>query len=472
MAFDEDVLVRTKEEIAEGMLAEFLAAIPDAWTGNDSVLRLTIETIASPLEGLYIANQILREDLFVMTANVQALELYGEQYELPRKAGAPARGQLKFTGEAGTYIPLDTEVAYDPGTGEEEDILVFLTEEDGTIPSPGAPTALTSADSGVAGAPNGTYEHVVTFTTDEGETVPGAISAPLTVVSRQISLTDIPLGGAGTVGRRIYRRPAGGIFKRVTTITNNAATTFTDNVADGALTVEPPTVDSALAVQLDGVAEEQGVIFNVVANSIRKMTDTPEGVTSVTNPAPFTSGTDEEDLEAFRQRLLEFIQAPGTGSPSDVKSWAEEVEGVETATVFSNDNVGTPTNGHTTVRISGPDGTIPPQAVLDAVQATLDERGLANITYHVAAFTAQSTAVTVTLTLATGFILADVTPSVQQAIRDYINNLEVGDTLYRAGITDAVFGLTGVETLVVNTPASDQTTAATTKRTPGTITVN
>src|SRR5688500_4442203 len=142
MPLDEDVLVKTKEEIVTAMLTEFSEAIPDVWTGEDGILRLIVETIAGPVEGLYIANQILREDSFIQTANVQALELYGEEFSLPRKAGEQARGQLVFTGAAGTYIPIDTEVAYDPGLGEEE-VLSFLTGADGTIPKPGIPTAPT-----------------------------------------------------------------------------------------------------------------------------------------------------------------------------------------------------------------------------------------------------------------------------------------------------------------------------------------
>jgi hypothetical protein len=90
--------------------------------------------------------------------------------------------------------------------------------------------------------------------------------------------------------------------------------------------------------------------------------------------------------------------------------------------------MGTPTNGHATVRISGPGGIIPDAGVIAAVLAHLQEKDVANVTLHVGTFTAVVTPVTVTLTLATGFSLGSVTPQVQDAIADYINSRPVGAT--------------------------------------------
>jgi len=133
--------------------------------------------------------------------------------------------------------------------------------------------------------------------------------------------------------------------------------------------------------------------------------------------------------------------------------------------------LGTPTNGHATIRIAGPNGVTPTQAVLDEVLDLLSLHDLANITLHVASFTPVSTDVTVTVTPATGFILSDVTNDVEQAITEYINNVQVGGTVYKAGLVDAIFGLSGVANVVVNTPATDQTTASTSKRIVGVVTI-
>jgi uncharacterized phage protein gp47/JayE len=144
---------------------------------------------------------------------------------------------------------------------------------------------------------------------------------------------------------------------------------------------------------------------------------------------------------------------------------------VETATVFENDNLGTPTNGHVTVRISGPGGTVPSAGVQADVLAHLEEKDIANIILHVGTFTAVPTAVTVDVTVHADYTLPQVTPSVQAAVSDYINSLEVGATMMLSGIVDAVFGLAGITDVVVSSPGSNQSTAATSKRTAGTITV-
>jgi uncharacterized phage protein gp47/JayE len=75
------------------------------------------------------------------------------------------------------------------------------------------------------------------------------------------------------------------------------------------------------------------------------------------------------------------------------------------------------------------------------------------------------------VTLESSYTLGDVTAGVQAAIAAYINQLPVGATLYLSGIIDAVFGLPGIVDVVVTSPATNQTTAATHKKTPGTITV-
>jgi hypothetical protein len=101
----------------------------------------------------------------------------------------------------------------------------------------------------------------------------------------------------------------------------------------------------------------------------------------------------------------------------------------------------------------------------------LDAMDWANVTFHVGVFTPTVTAVTYDVTLDTGYTLLDVTPSVTQAANDYINSLDVGETWRHTGAEAAVWGLPGILDVVVTSPASNQATGATSKRTPGVITV-
>ena len=465
--FQGDRLYKTQNQIVADLITGMQRLVPDVYVGEDGNLRILFEIEAGQIEGLFLANQIVLNDIFIQTASVTALQRHGDQWGASMKPGERSTGTLLVSGTGGTFVPLGSEFSTTPSVGEP---LYFVSMVDVTIPSPGTPTAPLLAI-GAAGVPSGVMVYGISFVTAAGETEMGAQSQPITVSSQQVSMTAIPLGGPGTTSRRIYRSKNGGDFQLVTTIANNTATTYTDNVADGSLGGIPPEEGTATAITVTAESEDPGEVYNVVANSIVEVTDAPVGVDGVTNPAPFTDGVDPEDYEDFRQRLLEIVRNPQTGSKADLEMWAEEISGVETATAFPNDNMGTPTNGHVTVRVSGPNGSVPPAEVLTEVQTTLDAKDIANITIHVTTFTPVTTAVAVTVTPETGYTVAELTPSVTDAITDYINDVPIGGTVYIAGIYDAVFGLPGVATLVVTTPATNQTATALQKRTPGAITV-
>lgn len=471
MPVEADVIYRDSETILNEMAAALLAEIPDAHVDVDGVVRLLFEIIANTVEGVYLASEIVRDNIFIQRANLFELRLHGEMHGLVIKPGTIAGGTLKFSGSGGTFIPTGTQVFADVGAG---DFVYFESSADVTVPAPGIPTAPTAADSGSAGNPvAGTYEYVVTYVTAAGETVAGPASTPPLVLSasRQVNLTNVPPGGAGTTSRKIYRSKNGGAYQFVLTIANNVSTTVTDNVADGSLGGPPPTISTAEAITVAGVAEEEGVNGNVAIGTITEIGSAPDGVTDVTNTTTFTGGSDEENMEEYRQRLLEYIRNPQTGSAADLKSWAESIDGVDEATVFPNDNVGTPTNGHATVRISGPAGSIPNAATIAATLAYLQLKDIVNVTLHVATFTQVTQSITVDVTTTTGYTLADVTASVQTAILSYVQSIPVGGTMFRAGLIDAVYGLPGILNVTVTTPAADASVTATQKFIAGTISV-
>lgn len=468
MSITDTSLYRERADILAEMLSQLAAAISDAYIGEDGNWYITFEIQAGQLENLYLANQILLEDSFVQTASYNGLLRHGEQYSIFPKEGTISTGTLRFEGTGSTYVPVGTEAAYDPGGGL--DPIEFVATTDGTIPNPGVPAPSTAAVNVSAGPLNGLYEYVVTFVTGVGETLPSTISNPISPVNQLGALTGIPVGGAGTTARRIYRRKNGaGDFRRIWELSDNTTTGFGDGASDAAAAsgALAPIVDTAHQITVAAQSVEPGAENNVAVGTITVLTEASESLTAVTNTVAFTGGSDPEDTEDYRNRILQYLQNPQTGSVSDLQALAESVPGVDNATVFPN----TPSPGSVTVRISGPGGTIPSAQVQADVLHTLQAFDIANITIVVDVFTALPTNVTVDVTTSGSYTLADVTPAVQKAISDYINSLGVGVTLRIAGVVDAVFGLAGIDDVVVTTPSSNQTTPATQKRTPGTISV-
>lgn len=113
------------------------------------------------------------------------------------------------------------------------------------------PTALTSSATGT-GSLSGAYSYVVTYVTGlvdgtgqlhvKGETTPGTASTTVNASSQNISLTNIPIGPAGTIARNVYRTKAGGSTYYLSfQIADNATTSWTDTISDTALGAQAPT---------------------------------------------------------------------------------------------------------------------------------------------------------------------------------------------------------------------------------------
>ena len=84
--------------------------------------------------------------------------------------------------------------------------------------------------------------------------------------------------------------------------------------------------DSTVTVAVECL--ESGTIGNVAANTITLLSEPINGIASVTNPEPFTGGTEMEDDDSFRERILAAYDEPLSGAKKDYIRWAKEVPGV------------------------------------------------------------------------------------------------------------------------------------------------
>lgn len=111
------------------------------------------------------------------------------------------------------------------------------------------PSTGPSLAAGAAGNHNGTYEARVTFynTSTGHESSAGTTSATVTVASKHIAWTNIPVSSDAQVdARKLYIRNTATqpVFYYVGTIADNTTTTYDSNLLDSSLTVLGPDTDS------------------------------------------------------------------------------------------------------------------------------------------------------------------------------------------------------------------------------------
>lgn len=145
-------------------------------------------------------------------------------------------------------LKLITGPATEPVT--VADVLSFARiDQSNQEPPPGIITAALPGTPVAGNVDNGAHRYLATFVTADGETQAGTISAAVTVADKttngKVSLTAIPLGGSLVTQRKLYRTVAAGTnYLLLDTISNNTATTYTDNIADSSLGAQAPTANT------------------------------------------------------------------------------------------------------------------------------------------------------------------------------------------------------------------------------------
>ncbi|MBY2846629.1 baseplate J/gp47 family protein, partial [Clostridioides difficile] len=93
--------------------------------------------------------------------------------------------------------------------------------------------------------------------------------------------------------------------------------------------LETKTIGENETVDIKAECRETGTIGNVSQNTVTVLLGSINGIKSVNNKEDFKGGTDIEDEEHFRERVLVAEQEDKlSGANSDYIRWAKEVDGV------------------------------------------------------------------------------------------------------------------------------------------------
>lgn len=196
------------------------------------------------------------------------------------------------------------------------------------------------------------------------------------------------------------------------------------------------TLDEDVVIDDNGVAygpatcTEYGKIGNVSKNTIVVLNKSISGIESITNEYDFKNGTEIEDEESFRERVLEaYRNEPLSGAKRDYERWAMEVPGVGNAYVKPE------WNGPGTVKvlILDSNGNTANQELIDNVQNYISPiprsgDGVAPIGALVTVETPDIVKINISATfiLDNNFAIDYVISNIKDQVSSYLKGIDVG----------------------------------------------
>ncbi len=229
------------------------------------------------------------------------------------------------------------------------------------------------------------------------------------------------------------------VFQVIADTTNaNYSATLGAYVLPAGTTSIPVTVQCTTA----------GSAGNVQANMITALSTSISGVDYVTNAAAAINGVDAELDAPARARFVLWIASLEAATMIAVMSAVADVQQGMSAIIAENVQYnGQTQNGYFTAIINNGSGTTTSTELTNASNAIEATRPLC-VTYGTHASTQVAANVSLTVTVASGYVSSSVTGAVQAALQNYINAIQTtssGATLPWSSIAGQAYDIPGVE---------------------------
>lgn len=233
-------------------------------------------------------------------------------------------------------------------------------------------------------------------------------------------------------------------------------------------TTEPGVIPAGeLYVDVPAQALEGGSQGNAPAGTVIYMVLAPTGVASCTNPVAFTDGSDIEEDDSFRERLIASYQKlPNGANVAYYETQALNVDGVAAVSVLPrNRGVGT-----VDVVIASATG-VPAQSLVDEVQEKLDSQREICVDIHVLAPTTQTVDVAASVTVDAKATAENVLAEVKKVLTEYFSGECLGRDVLRAKLGNLIYNVDGVTNYALTSPAADVTVNSDVLPVLGTLTI-
>ena len=174
-------------------------------------------------------------------------------------------------------------------------------------------------------------------------------------------------------------------------------------------------------------ALEIGYEYNLLAGSVFELKEPQYGIETLTNETDFENGVDAETDEELRERFKYIIQNPRTsGNVNNYKEWALECDGVGRVKVYPLWNG----NGTVKVLIIGNDNLPCDTDTINTVKAHIEDERPIGATVTVETPTLLELTFNIDIKLDSAYSLDTAKEDIENALKEYIENLEDGDIIY------------------------------------------
>ena len=249
----------------------------------------------------------------------------------------------------------------------------------------------------------------------------------------------------GTLRFSVDLAPASDLVIPQGTVCMTAEETRFETTAAGSLKA------GELSVDIPARAVESGASGNAAPDTITILTACPIGVTHCTNPKAFSGGSDPEDDESLRGRVLESYQRLPNGANA---AWYEKTAMSHTGVVAARAVGRARGIGTVDVYIASAAGT-PSEELLQQVQADIQEKREIAVDVKVLAPTEKQVDITMQVAAASGWSGEEAVAAAEQAVTAFFSGQLLGKTVRLAELSSLVFSLESVSNVRITAPQED-----------------
>lgn len=223
----------------------------------------------------------------------------------------------------------------------------------------------------------------------------------------------------------------------------------------------------SLYIDVPAKALETGISGNAAPGTVTILTSCPVGITGCTNPGAFAGGSDFEDDDSLRERILEsYRRLPNGANAAFYEETAMRHTGVVSASAVGRARgIGT-VDVYVATAAGAPDA-----ALLAEVQENLQAKREIAVNVEVLSPTERTVNVSIELQVKNAAEFRTTQSAVESAVRGYFTGKLLGLPVHLAEIGNLVYAVDGVENYHILAPAADIPEDQTVLPVLGTLTV-